>query len=144
MPELTDKISSLVFTIQRQMEERIYRQKEMPLSITQIIALRYLESRVKISTMKELADFLGITPPSATAIGDSLIRLALIKRLANKKDRRVVGIKITKKGKSILKKAFIKMLSLLKTEFNVLSKNEKKSLVKILEKISRNKLSLNN
>lgn len=137
MYKQTDKIASLIFAIRRQIEERVYRQKKMPLSLVQIIALRYLESRVKMTSMKNLADFLGITPPSATAIANGLTKLNLIERLADKKDRRIVCLKITKRGKYVLRKTFIKMLSQLKKEFKVLSKNEQQSLVKILEKISK-------
>src|SRR5579864_4087214 len=88
---------------------RLFKQKlEMghpfyQLPLAQIETLRFVEERNKVF-MKDVADFLSITPPSATVLINNLVSLGYIKRHFSKNDRRTIHLTLTKKGKNILQK----------------------------------------
>lgn len=52
-------------------------------------------------TMKDIARYLKITPPSSTEIIAEMERKGLIKRLNDKKDRRVIFVELTSKAKKL-------------------------------------------
>ena len=52
-------------------------------------------------TMKDIARYLKITPPSSTEIIDEMEKKGLIKRKSDKKDRRVVFVELTSKAKKL-------------------------------------------
>jgi len=85
--------------------------------------------------MKEVADFLAVTPPSATSLIESLAKDKLIIRRFDPKDRRVVHLKITDKGNHILNKGFKEMVCHMKEVFTCLTEEERKQLVGIYRKI---------
>ena len=87
--------------------------------------------------MKNIADFLSITPPSATSIINRLIKLNLLKRQNNPKDRRIIKIVVTSKGKKVLENEMKKVSRHLKEIFSQLNQKEQKQLVKILTKIGK-------
>jgi len=85
--------------------------------------------------MKDVADFLAITPPSATSLIESLAKDKLIIRHFDHKDRRVVHLRITDKGSRILSKGFKEMICHMKEVFTCLTEKEKKQLIGIYRKI---------
>ncbi|MFQ5970178.1 MAG: MarR family winged helix-turn-helix transcriptional regulator [Nitrososphaerales archaeon] len=78
--------------------------------------------------MVDLAKEQFISPPALTSIVDSLEKQGLVERLRSKKDRRIINIKITNKGKKLFaqaqplyKRFFEKVMrSLTKQEISVL------------------------
>ena len=86
--------------------------------------------------MSETAKYLGISRPAATGLVDRLITQRLIEREYNEKDRRVIKIKITPKGKKIVssiwdqkRRSFIKV-------FSKISGQEREQYIRIMEKIA--------
>jgi len=65
--------------------------------------LRFVAEEKSI-TMKDLAKHLSITPPSATSITESLVKKGWMERVTDKQDRRVVRIRITPKGRTMMRK----------------------------------------
>ncbi len=132
-----DKISqiiSLMFTTRRLMHERISGDKtKSGFSLLQFIALKYI--REKRPLMKELADFLSITPPSATSLIDTLIKAGLINRQSDPDDRRIVRIGITKKGEAYIKRGIDKASEHMRESLKKLSVKEQDELINILNKI---------
>ena len=106
------------------------------LTIAQLEALRYV-SEAQTLTMKELADCLGVAPPSATAMVDHLVRLGLIKRHQSPSDRRGVNLKLTNKGRSTYKKAMAERCRWFTNLIKNLSAKERAELVEILKKMSK-------
>lgn len=53
-------------------------------------------------TMKELAEYLGITSPSATSLVNRLVRMKWVSRLADPKNRKLVRLKLAPDGKKKL------------------------------------------
>ena len=65
--------------------------------------LRFVAEEKSI-TMKDLAKHLSITPPSATSITESLVKKGWMERVTDKQDRRVVRIRVTPKGRTMMRK----------------------------------------
>ena len=55
-------------------------------------------------SMSEIAEKLSVSKPNVTTLIDKLIEEGLTERLSDKQDRRIVKIKLTKKGAALLKK----------------------------------------
>jgi len=86
--------------------------------------------------MKDLAGFLGIAAPSATSLVNTLAKSELVYREADKTDRRIVRIIISKKGEKFLAAHKKFMAEKMRANLNKLSIEEQQRLEKILEKIN--------
>ena len=71
------------------------------ITIPQLGALEYLSTR-RESPMNELARHLGVTRPAATGLVDRLIIQGLVHRQGDPRDRRVVRVGLTPKGRRVL------------------------------------------
>lgn len=134
MNEKIEKIISLIFITRRVLHEQLKNQTGKNFSFLQIATLRQI--REKKPLMKELSDFLAITPPSATSLVNILVKAKLIKRIADADDRRIVRIEITKNGEIQLKKCQERMTKNMQERLEKLTDKEQKDLIKILTKIT--------
>ncbi len=91
--------------------------------------------------MRDLADFLCVTPPSATSLIDSLVESKLLKRNFDNADRRTIRLTITALGEKAMKKEFKQIAHQMKKVLNCLEKNEQTQLISIYKKVLN---SLNN
>jgi len=86
------------------------------------------------TTMKNIASWLNITPPSASVLIDNLVKKKLVTRFSSEKDRRTVYIKLGEDAHKFLVKLRQKKITLFKKMLDKLSKEEKENLVHILNK----------
>lgn len=103
-------------------------------NITEIGALHFINRHERVS-MKELAEFLEITPPSTTALTDKMIKLNILKRSYDKKDRRTIILSLTKKGIDMFKKAREEKIRIFKEMLSRINEEEKSQLSSILNKM---------
>ncbi|HOX10939.1 MAG TPA: MarR family transcriptional regulator [Candidatus Moranbacteria bacterium] len=133
-----NRIISLIFTASRNLRQES-RENELDeaerLSMTQLETLKFIDER-KNPLMKDVADYLFIAPPSITPLIDGLETRKLVKRGSSKNDRRAILISLTDKGKDILEKTMNKKMKRMGDVFKKLTKEEQKSLIRILEKLS--------
>jgi DNA-binding MarR family transcriptional regulator len=87
-------------------------------------------------TMKRVAEYLHIKAPSATSLIDGLVQVGYIKRVADSKDRRMVQLKITDKGKEYLKDGMRQMSEKIKEVLLKLKKDQIDNFIKIMEDIN--------
>ena len=134
----TEKIISLMFNMGRAIKKQCLKKsgRSSGLSILQIEALWYVGEKKEV-LMKDLAGHLSITPPSATSLTDDLVKAKLVARSEDKEDRRTTTITLTAKGKRSLANFLKKRMEKAKKRINNLTHSEKKSLLRILEKISK-------
>ena len=104
------------------------------LTFSQVQVLHFIGPHGK-STMKNIADYLKITPPSATEIIKEMERKGLVKRIGDKSDRRIVDIVFTPISKKLFnsickrkKQFFKKMIS----KLGVVDRNNLERIIKIL------------
>ena len=126
-------LGDLLLILRRDIHESIKKEGfKHELTFSQMEALRFIGPSGK-ATMKGIADYLKITPPSATGIVDELQKKGLVKREDDKKDRRVVFIVSTLQAQKLFNSMhkwkdaiFHKMLS-------KLSDKDKKNLERIIK-----------
>ena len=70
------------------------------LTFSQVEVLGFIGPTGK-ETMKSIADHLGVTPPSATEIVKEMEKKGLVKRIDDKKDRRIVFIILSPSAKKL-------------------------------------------
>ena len=85
-------------------------------------------------TMKSIASWLNITPPSASSLVDKLVLKRLVSRSPSEKDRRTVYVKLGEDAHKFFAKLHKKKITLFKKMLDKLNKEEKESLVHILNK----------
>lgn len=105
-----------------------------PFSIMRMEALSYIADHPQPS-MRNVAKFLGITPPSATAIVNGFVKSGLLKRIADSKDRRIIRLKLTSVGRQSVAKAHHQLAHHFKRVFGHLSRQEQQQLLRIFEKL---------
>ena len=100
------------------------------LTLSQVEILNFIGLSGK-KTMRDIADYLKITPPSVTAIIEEMEEKGLIKRINDKKDRRVVFITLSEKTK----KTFTSICKQKELIFREMISRLNKKDQKILERI---------
>jgi len=102
--DLAGTIFSLVLDISRSLRKEMLRKKcSCGVNLIQIHALALLQEHTSM-IMKEFADAMYIAAPSATTFIDRLVKLGWVRRLLDRKNRKLVRIAITPAGK----RAFVK------------------------------------
>ena len=133
----TDKIVSAFFNTFRVFKQKLDLKNPLfHLPLAQMEALRFIGEKNK-AQMKAVADFLAITPPSATVLIGNLVSLGFIERSFDKKDRRTVHLSLTKKGSVILQKGIDERCQKLKRLLDNLSKKQQLELLNILQKMAK-------
>lgn len=98
-------------------------------------ALSIAESDNEIISLTELAKRLLISKAYTTVLTDKLVEENLIERHPDKKDRRVIKIVLTEKGKIALKEKLNESIEIYKKRLSVLNQNELEILSKSLTDI---------
>jgi DNA-binding MarR family transcriptional regulator len=125
-------LGDLLLILRRSIVESIRKEGyEHDLTFSQMEVFRFIGPTGK-QTMKHIADYLKITPPSATEIIAEMEKKGLVKRIDNKKDRRVVFIVLS----DVAKKLFVSLSKrkevILKKMISKLNKKDQKSLERII------------
>lgn len=103
-------------------------------SVPQMFILEIL-SQGDERIMSELASALSITTSAVTGLIDRMIKTGLVTRTRGVKDRRLVKIKIAKKGKTLIENILNQRRQMLRDAFGKLEEAERKKYLEILEKV---------
>lgn len=106
------------------------------ITIPQCLALDLLDL-YKLMKMKDIAKYMNISLPAATGLINKLYSLGIVKRVYDKKDRRVIYISLTPKGKNIVKQAGEQKKKLIENLFSKLTNKERLTYLKILQKLKK-------
>ena len=87
------------------------------------------------STMTSVAEMIGASKPAATGIIDRLIAQGFVQRRHDKKDRRIVGITITSKGKKIIGDIFRQRHRTMVNIFGAIPAADRIKYLQILEQV---------
>jgi len=104
------------------------------ITLPQVWALRHL-SRQRECPMRELADFMKMGFSSVTGLVDRLVKQGLVARRRTEKDRRVVFVEITVKGRKALKEILDQRRKTTLSLFESLTPEERFLYLGILEKL---------
>ena len=97
-----------------------------------------LLSRKKCCKMTDIAKILGVTKSAVTGFSDRLLKIQIIKRFRSRKDRRIVNVTLTLKGKALAKKLDNFRLRIIAKLFSSLNQKERAQYLHILQKITKN------
>jgi DNA-binding MarR family transcriptional regulator len=133
MTDNIEEIVSLIFSTRRTLHEQKDAKNENACSHLQMMTLLFVKEQSPV--MKSIAEFLKISPPSATALVNNLIKAELVERREQASDRRIVKIVIAKKGSEYLLQHKKMATERMREVLSKLSKEEQNQLIKILKKI---------
>ena len=132
-----NRLTSLIFTMRHLVLEHVKAQKEInPTTFLRLEVLRYVSERDHPS-MQNLAIHFGVTPPSATALVEALVKSDNLGRITDNHDRRLVRLKISAKGEKTLKAGQQDMTTRMKRLLAGLDESDRINLIKIFTKLSK-------
>jgi len=98
--------------------------------------LRYVAEK-KQPLMREVAQFLRISPPSTTSLVNTLVKQGKVRRIEDKNDRRTVRLEVTERGHRTLAESARRKHGLMQDALKELNEHERMEFKNILEKIIR-------
>mgnify|MGYP003832203245 CR=1 FL=1 len=126
----------LLSQTKRQILSKLRKNKSINLlSFLQAETLEFIETQTQ-PTMKEISNFLCITPPSATSIINNLVKLRMLERVSDPHDRRIIRLKITSQGKIFIEKHGQIIENQMQSVLQKLSSEEHSQLINIYKKIN--------
>ena len=97
-----DRLLPLMFEMGRLLKSEIARDGACLPSFLHLETLRFIQEH-KSPTMSEIAEYLKIAPPSATALVNAFVKDGVIERKTDAVDRRIVRLTLSKSGVGLLK-----------------------------------------
>jgi len=90
----------------------------------------------KAYTMTELGKNIGVANPRMTILIDELESMNIVERIRDNKDRRIVKVKLTEKGKDLREQFMQKRRKEVLTLFSRLKPEQRQDLLRCLKKTS--------
>ena len=125
----------LLFNVSRLIRDRTDSVRPDLVSALRLETLRFIDE--KKPTMKDLSEYLRITPPSTTTLVKSLCRKKLVLQKHESLDRRTVRLSVTQLGKKSMDKFTSEKVIFLKKFFNHLTSGELKIIISILKRLQK-------
>lgn len=132
--KIAEEVSVLMPVIARRILLKVF--QTISITQTQIFTIMTL-SESSPCQLNELRKKLQISAPTVTGIVDRLEKLGYVKRVHDKKDRRVVNVDLTAKGKRIARKLKKTIKEKWEGLLSRLPKKDQEKYVSILRKIQR-------
>ncbi len=132
--DIDKKLYELIFDIYKKLKKHYSLLNNDNLSMAQLHGLNYIFNNPNC-TLKELAKKISVSTPSANDLVNRLVNFNLIKREEDKKDRRLIRLSLTDKGKRVLNEALKTKKQCFSFLIDKLSNKEKNYLLLILKKI---------
>jgi len=106
------------------------------ITFPQYVALEALNSDKPLK-MKDIAKTLKISLPAVTGLVSRLVAMRMARRVYDERDRRVIFIVLTDKGKKIIEQTREARKKIISEIFSVLSEGERQAYLGILQKIKK-------
>ena len=107
--------------------------KKLGYSLSHFEIVKYVASKGE-ATMKDIASHLSVTPPSASALVETLVKKGLVSRIETPNDRRTVSIVLLPAAQKIVSSVYKQKDSIFKKMLSKLSKEDKQDVARILIK----------
>ena len=130
---MKSSLGDLLLIFRRKVLESIKKEGvKHDLTLSQVEILNFIGPSGK-KTMKDIADYLKVAPPSATTFVEEMEEKNLVKRINNKEDRRVVFIALTEKTRKTFTSICRQKELVFKKMISKLSKKDQKILERIIK-----------
>jgi DNA-binding MarR family transcriptional regulator len=114
-------------------EDRVFGEHELTTEQhTVLMAIKQIKGPVRIT---DIARWLDRTVNTASMIVDRMVKAGLVRRVRDRKDRRTVFVTITSKAEKMYEPATIAGWGLIGEILSPLSDNDKRTLIRLLEKL---------
>lgn len=127
-------IFPVMFEFGRLVRCRAKQEKKHQLTLPQLEALWFI-SQSGEPLMRDVASYLKVKAPSATALIEELAKSGQLVRAANPKDRREVRVRLTPKGGKTLDALIARKSRAIEDILSVISKRERDEFIKLLRLI---------
>ena len=133
--EFAREISAIMPALMRGFLKRLtHITKEGDLTISHITILHALKGR-NMCKMSEIAKFLSVTTSAATGTVDQMVRAKLLTRVRGTRDRRVINIRLTPKGKRTIDVFFKHRQNVMVDIFQHFTPDEREAYLKTVKKM---------
>ena len=126
--ELMDTTPQIV----QQIRIEIRSSRRQDLTIPQIRTLRYIQ-RNPNSSLLQLSEHLGLTPPSASKLVDGLVNHNMVIRRESTQDRRKLTLELSASGEEIVNNARAKAQQNLVDKLGIFSEQELRTIIRSME-----------
>jgi DNA-binding MarR family transcriptional regulator len=114
-------------------EDRVFREYKLTTEqYVVLLTIKYLDGPVRPT---DVARWLGRSPNSVSMIVDRMVKASLLRRVRDRKDRRVVWLNITNKGETALKPAIMAGFEFIQNILSQLSYDDRHTLMELLDKL---------
>jgi len=130
----TQNIDDILIAFRQNMTNLLFKEaKGSGLSLSHFEILMYITHKGEV-TMKDIASWLHITPPSASNLVDTLVNKKLVTRVSSSKDRRTVHIVLNREAHKLISIIHKKKMTVFKKMLSKLDKKDQEDLSRILNK----------
>lgn len=113
------------------------------LTLSQVATLRLLkEARGGTLSMSQIARELGVSLPTTSSLVDRLHREGLVARVVSDRDRRVVLVRLTREGQTVIQRMLSLLTELLTSLLADLTEAQQESLVQAIERVHEFSLAI--
>lgn len=133
-----NKLENILFAFHRKFVDEMRKEAEkhgMNSTQIEVMGIVFHEGN---PTMKEIADKLGITPPSTTTVVEVLCDKGLLARELDKSDRRITRVILTPKAIKGFSRNKNMRLNVIKNIFSKLDKEDMEEFERIVNKLVTN------
>jgi DNA-binding MarR family transcriptional regulator len=109
---------------------------DLNLTIVQFKSLCFIDSQAS-TNLKNLANALGVTPPSVTGIVDRLVEQGLVSRGENPDNRRMQMLRTTEAGKVLLNKLVSSRMDMVTRILNQMETKDLADISRILVNLAK-------
>ncbi|MCX8024230.1 MAG: MarR family transcriptional regulator [Thermanaerothrix sp.] len=133
------EVLDVVMGVSRTIRGQMRRHRDPRMSVPQFRALIFIRRQVT-ATASGLAEHLGLTRPSTTALVDNLVRMGWVERTGDERDRRRVCLRLTAEGEAILEAAQAQTHAYFRALLSELSPAERECVVQAMQILRRHVL----
>ncbi len=123
--EILETVPLIMQAIRREMRAQ---RESASLSLPQFRTLVYLENHLGAS-LAQVAEHIGLTPPSMSKIVDGLVEQGLVRRRSHPRDRRRIELGLTAKGDAVWQSARRAVPARLAETMNLLSAAQQRQVI---------------
>ncbi|OIO33368.1 MAG: hypothetical protein AUJ70_03400 [Candidatus Omnitrophica bacterium CG1_02_40_15] len=133
--EFADKINDIIPVMIREFAKRqVNELSKGKITLPQLLILGFLE-KSKEAKMTDLAHFMSVSTAAMTGLIERLVKYGYAVRDQEPGDRRVVKIKLTLKGRDIIKKINYQRRQMIIDIFAKVSEHDRSDYLRVLTKI---------
>lgn len=129
--KMNDILPVIIKEFARRQVNELYKGK---ITLPQFLILEFLSRRLE-SNMTDLARFMNVSTAAMTGIVDRLVKYGYVVRAYDQKDRRIIKVKMTARGKKLVKKINHQRRQMVIKIFGRISEADRQDYLRILMQI---------